>query len=251
MEGAYNALAAYYDHLGDHIDYQRYAQAAIELNQRYGEGKSGLFLDLACGTGSIGIELAKLGIEVIAVDGSEEMLSVAREKSLSGGLDILYLCQDMRELDLYGTVDMAVCGVDSLNYLVTLKDLEKCFSLVHNFLEPGGLFFFDMNTKRKFEQVYGDNSYVFEDDGVFCVWQNSYNAKTGCCDFYLSLFSEDEDGRYCREDEYHRERCYSDRTIINALKKCGFEMIGVYSDLEFTPSDKDDLRMFFAAKAIK
>lgn len=251
MDTAYNALAAYYDHLGDHIDYKKYAESASFLLKEYGEGNSGLVLDLACGTGSIGLELAELGMEVIAVDGSSSMLQQAREKAMDRGRDILFLCQDMRQLDLYGTVDMAVCGVDSLNYLTKLGDLESCFSLVHNFLEPGGIFFFDMNTKEKFQKVYGDNSYVFEDDGVFCVWQNSYNEKRGTCDFYVSVFSEDEDGRYIREDELHRERCYSQATVKRLLEKCGFEIIGVYSDLDFSPSQKNDLRTFYAAKAKK
>lgn len=251
MEMAYNALAAYYDHLGEHIDYKRYAEAAVELNSRYGEGKSGLVLDLACGTGSIALELDKMGVEVIAVDASGEMLLQAREKASEAGADILFLCQDMRELDLYGTVDMAVCGVDSLNYLTSSKDLEKTFALVHNFLEPGGIFFFDMNTKEKFKTVYGDNSYVFEDDGVFCVWQNDYNEKRSTCDFYVTLFSEDEDGKYFREDEHHREKCYSQKTVVSLLEKCGFEILGVYKDLDFTPSEKDDLRTFYAVKAIK
>ncbi len=251
MDRAYNALAAYYDHLGEHIDYKRYAEAAKELLFEHGEGTSGLVLDLACGTGSIALELDRLGMEVIAVDASSEMLNQAREKASEAGADILFLCQDMRELDLYGTIDMAVCGVDSLNYLTSVKDLEKCFSLVHNFLEPGGVFLFDMNTKEKFKTVYGNNSYVFEEDGVFCVWQNDYNEKRGTCDFYVTVFSEEEDGRYYREDECHREKCYSHRTVINLLKKCGFEVLGTYSDLYFEPSKKDDLRTFFAAKAIK
>lgn len=251
MDRAYNALAAYYDHLGEHVDYKRYAEAAKELCTKYGEGTSGLVLDLACGTCSIGLELDRMGMEVIAVDASSEMLLQAREKASEAGADILFLCQDMRELDLYGTIDMAVCGVDSLNYLTSTKDLERCFSLVYNFLEPGGVFFFDMNTKEKFKTVYGDNSYVFEDDGVFCVWQNDYNERRGTCDFYVTIFTEEKDGRYCRRDEHHREKCYSKKTVISLLEKCGFEVLGAYRDLDFAPSEKDDLRTFFAAKAIK
>lgn len=251
MKNAYSALAAYYDRLGEHIDYEKYAKTAIMLNEKYGEGKSGLTLDLACGTGSVATCLAKAGCEVIAVDSSSEMLFEAREKASEEGLDILYLCQDMRELDLYGTIDLVVSAVDSMNYLTTTKDLEKTFSLVHNFLEPGGIFFFDMNTKKKFEEVYGNNSYVFEDDGVFCAWQNDYNEKTGICRFYVTVFEENEDGEYSRDDECHKERCYSFATVKKLLEKCGFDIIGVYSDLDLTPSSGNEMRSFFVAKAIK
>ncbi len=250
MAFEYSYLAKYYDILGDHIDYAGYSDFADRLNKKYGEGKSGIALDLCCGTGEISLCLDKLGYDVIGVDSSVQMLSVAREKS--EGKNILYLCQDMRELDLYGTVDLVVSALDSLNYLTSSQELEKVFSLVHNFLEPGGIFIFDLNSKKKFEEVYADNSYVFEEEDVFCTWQNSYNKKSGICDFYITIFNQNSDGSYSRQDEFHREKYHSDRTVTKLLSKVGFDIIGRFSTYnECMPSDGDELRTFYVAKAIK
>ena len=189
MADKYTALAYYYDALGEHMDYREYALFVHRYNKEYGKGKSGIALDLACGTGSMTLELDSLGYDTIGVDGSPEMLDVAREKS--EGREILYLCQDMRELDLYGTVDIVTCTLDSLNYLTSTKELSAVFALVNNFLEEGGLFIFDLNTEYKFKNIYGNNSYVFEDQGVFCTWQNEYVEKSGKCKFCVSVFEED------------------------------------------------------------
>ena len=250
MAFEYSYLAKYYDILGEHIDYKKYAEFADSINKKQGGGTSGIALDLCCGTGAISLCLDSLGYDVIGVDISPDMLSVAKEKSEER--NILYLCQDMRELDLFGTVDLVVSALDSLNYLTKKSDLEKVFHLVHNFLEPGGIFVFDLNSKLKFEKVYAENSYVFEEEGIFCVWQNSYNKKSGICNFYVTIFSENEKSYYSRQDEFHKERYYSDSSVSALLKKAGFEIIGKYSDCsESSPSDGGELRTFYAARAIK
>lgn len=248
MAEKYTALAYYYDGLGEHIDYGRYAEFVDGHNKRSGKGKSGIALDLACGTGTMALELDALGYDTIGIDGSVEMLDVAREKS--AGRNILYLCQDMRELDLYGTVDLVSCTLDSLNYITSTKELSSVFALVNNFLEEGGIFVFDLNTEYKFSHVYGNNSYVFEDEGVFCVWQNEYNEKNGKCNFCVSVFEEDEDGKYYRTDEYHTEKCHKRKTVEKELKKCGFELLGVYSDFNNNPAEETDPRHFYVARNI-
>ncbi len=250
MSESYTALAGFYDVLGEHLDYSEYAAFAHRHNKEQGKGTSGIALDLACGTGSMALELSSLGYDTIAADASPDMLEVARDKAADAKKNILFLCQDMRELDLYGTVDLVTCTLDSLNYLESTKDLSLVFSLVNNFLEEGGIFVFDVNTERKFREIYGENSYVFEDEGVFCTWQNYYNEKSGKCNFALSIFTECEDGRYERSDEYHTEKCHKEKVIERELKKCGFEILGKYSDFKDTPAAWEDMRHFYVVRNV-
>ena len=133
--------------------------------------------------------------------------------------------------------------------------MKKCFSLVHNYLDPDGVFVFDVNTPYKFENIYSDNAYILEDEidgaSVYCGWQNKYEAGSGICDFYLTLFSEDEDGRYIKEEEHQRERMYSLETLKNALESAGFEFLGAFSDYEFSDMSERDERWYIAARAKK
>ncbi len=249
----YSAIAAVYDKLNKELDYSTWADFLEECFRRYGTGESGLVLDLACGTGRMTRELAARGYDMIGVDGSADMLNEAYS---AGGEGILYLLQDMRELELYGTVGATVCCLDSLNYLLDIKDLKKVLSLVHNYSDKNGLFVFDMNTPYKFENVYADNAYVLEDEqdgegAIFCGWQNFYDPESCLCDFYLSVFTEDEDGRYIREDEHQIERCYTRQEVEGLLKECGFCLLGVFSDLDFgAPKDCAE-RWYFVARAEK
>ncbi len=249
----YGAIADIYDKLNAEIDYGTWADFVEKHFDRYLTERPSLVLDLACGTGSMTVELASRGYDMIGVDGSEEMLSVAYERS--AGKNILYLLQDMRRFELYGTVGAVTCCLDSLNYLTENGDMEACFATVHNYLEPDGLFLFDMNTPYKFEKVYGDNSYILEDvsDGAaaYCGWQNDYDRETRLCRFYLSVFREDEDGRYRREDEQQCERCYSMREIREALVNTGFEFLSVSADYDFCEVGENTERWYFAARCKK
>ena len=189
---------------------------------------------------------------MIGVDGSSDMLN---EAYMQGAEGILYLLQDMRELELYGTVGATVCCLDSLNYLLDKNDLRKTFALVHNYSDPDALFLFDMNTPYKFENIYADNAYVLESEdeygAVYCGWQNFYDSESKICDFYLSVFKEDEDGRYLREDEQQRERCYTKEEILDALAASGFELIDIYKDYEFGAPEQTTERWYFVARAKK
>ena len=141
--------------------------------------------------------------------------------------------------------------VRGLQQVLDEKDLGKVFSLVHNYSDPDALFMFDMNTPYKFENVYSDNAYILEDEGIFCGWQNFYDEKSGICDFYLSVFSEDEDGVYTRADEHQREKCYSLDTVKRLLAENGFEILGVYSDFDFGQISENTERWYFVARAKK
>jgi SAM-dependent methyltransferase len=255
----YTAIARIYDKLNADISYKKWADFVEASFDKYLGARPELVLDLACGTGSMALEMASRGYDMIGVDGSEDMLNVAYERSFGKG--ILYLCQDMRSFELYGTVGAVLCCLDSINYLLSEEDVKRTFSLVHNYLDPDGLFLFDMNTPFKFENIYSDNAYILEDEmiyegedkpsAVFCGWQNQYDKESGVCDFYLSVFSEDEDGKYYREDEHQRERCYTLEAVKRLLSESGLELVGCFADFDFNaPADTTE-RWYFAAIARK
>lgn len=252
MEKQYGALAGFYDALNADFDYDAYVaylDAQIKKHQRC---NSSLLLDLACGTGKMTFLLRDRGYDMTGIDISEDMLSVARDISCENGIeDILWLCQSMQDFELYGTVDACVCCLDSLNYLTNLADLKKCFSLVHNYLIPDGVFVFDINTPYRFKNVYGQNAYILESEGALCAWQNDFNEKSGICRFYLSVFEENEDGTYSRFDEVQREKCYSMTQILNALKACGFEVLEIHGSLEGAPATENDEKWYFTVRNIK
>lgn len=250
----YEAVARVYDKLNAEVDYKTWADFFEKCFEKYLKARPELVLDLACGTGRMTRELAARGYDMIGVDGSEDMLSEAMYSYEREG--ILYLLQDMREFELYGTVGAVVCCLDSINYLLTEDDLRATFATVHNYLDPDGLFIFDVNSPHKFKNVYGDNAYVLEDEdeegrAVFCGWQNSFDEERGICDFYLSIFEEDEDGAYIRSDEHQRERCYSLDVLKKALESTGMEFLGVFSDFEFSKIKDTDDRWYIVARAIK
>ena len=249
----YNAIAGVYDKLNADIDYVSWADFFENCFDRFLGKKPTLILDLACGTGRMTRELSSRGYDMIGVDGSEDMLMEAYSSGTEG---ILYLLQDMRSFELYGTVGAVVCCLDSLNYLLSEEDVSKTFSLVHNYLDPDGLFIFDVNSPYKFESIYGDNAYILEGENgdgglIYCGWQNEFDKESGICDFYLSVFEENEDGSYFRADETQKERCYSPDTLVKLLESNGFEPLGVYGDFDLSlPREKTE-RLYIVARAKK
>ncbi len=251
----YGAIAHIYDIFNGDVDYESWADFAEGCFEKFLPERPELVLDLACGTGILTAILAERGYDMTGIDLSPEMLSVARENCPE---DVLLLLQDITAFELYGTVGAVLCSLDSLNHLTKKGQLERCFSLVHNYLDPDGLFIFDMNTPARFEKEYGKNSYQLEaedEDGcaVFCNWQNDYSEKRGICRFSLSVFTEKEAGSeiYSRRDEEWSERCYTRAEIEEKLKNAGFEICGVFGNTKFKRAAKSDSKMYFAARAIK
>lgn len=246
----YEKLAPFYDRLNTEVDYSLWSRYFIEAMQNHSIAPGELVLDLGCGTGNLTLPLLQAGYDVIGVDISPEMLSEARDKCADEGYFPLLLCQDMTEFELYGTVKAALCCLDSFNYLTEDGDLEKTFALLRNYVEPDGLLFFDVNTPRKFEEVYGNESYILEDDNVFCGWQNDFDPETRLCTFHLTFFEQQKSGLWKRSEETQTERCYTPEHIRQTLAASGFELLAHLGDLAGKPADEDDHRHYYLCKRI-
>lgn len=242
----YQDFAYLYDALQQDVPYEEFAAYYVEIMKKFNNEK-GLCLDLGCGTGNMTMLLDSMGFEMIGVDSSVDMLEVAREKAMEDGRNILFLNQDMTSFELYGTVGAVVSTLDCVNYVTDENALLEVFKLVNNYLDPEGLFIFDINSPYKLEHILGDNTYVSDDEDIFYSWQNSYDKKTKICTFDLTFFEKDKD-MYYRYDETHYERAYSVDEIKKLLTKAGLEVVGVYDNLTFNPPNEKSERIFFVAR---
>ncbi len=243
----YGVFAAFYDALTGDVDYAAWADYLLALFARYGSHPHTV-LDLACGSGSLSLELTQRGAEVIGVDGSPEMLATAREKAADAERDILFLCQDMCCLDLYGTVDGAVCLLDSLSHVLETADLQEIFRRLGLFIAPDGLLIFDVNTPHKHEVTLGDNDFVLEEEEFLCTWRNRYLPSRREVAMELDFFLRREDGGYDRYTDRVRERAYSMQTWKNLLAQAGFDLLGVYGEQSIEPPAADADRWVFVAR---
>ena len=245
--GKYLDFAYIYDKLTCDVNYDETASYIENIFERFSNNKPKLVADLACGTGTMCLKLDEKGYDMIGVDFSENMLDVALKKS--EGKNILYLNQDICDFELYGTVDAFLCLLDSVNHITDKEKLEKMFSLANNYLNPEGLFIFDVNTKYKFENILADNIYTYDTDDIYYVWENEYNKKDRLCDFYLTFFVNDNDV-YNRIDEYHCEKCYTEKELEKIAAKTGFKVLGKYDELTFKKIVKTTERIFYVLKKI-
>ena len=250
MNGGYEALAPVYDRLNRDVDYTAWAEFIKENFRRFSAlpHEPSLLLDIGCGTGSMTLALADAGYDMTALDLSEDMLSVAAERARKENKSILFLQEDMTDFELYGTVDGVVCALDGINHLTDTGLLIDCFTTVARYLNPGGLFCFDVNTPHKFKTQYADNDYLLEQDGAVCCWSNRLSAKGNICDFYLTVFEEQENGLYKRTDGVQRERCYSKRTLEKCIREAGLEVVSFTDSFNFTEPVKDALRWYFTCR---
>ncbi len=242
----YQDFAYLYDALQKDVPYKEFADYYEKIMEKFG-GEKGLCLDLGCGTGNMSMELSSRGFDMIGVDSSLDMLNVAREKAYNEERNILYLNQDMTQFELYGTVNTVVSTLDCVNYITDEKALLEVFKLVNNYLDPKGLFIFDINSAYKLEHILGNNTYVSDDEDIFYSWQNSFDKENKICTFDLTFFEKDEDCYY-RYDETHFERAYSVEEITNLLTKSGLEVVGIYDNLTFNPPGEKSERIFFVAR---
>lgn len=241
----YRNFSQYYDNLTFNVDYKKradYIQSVLSLYSH----DWGLTLDLACGTGSLTLELKRRGVDIFGIDGSYEMLSQAMDKAYDEELQILFLCQQMEKLDLYGTIDTCICTLDSLNHITEKEKLQKVFDRVALFMNPDGTFVFDVNTVFKHQHILANNTFVYDTDSVYCVWQNSLK-ENNIVSIDLDLF-EREGEAYHRSSEHFKERAYEIDELTKMLKQSGFEVEAVYHDMTTEPLRDDSDRAVFVAR---
>ena len=243
---AYDALASSYDGLMAGGSYRRRA-AFLERRLKKSAVPVRTVLDLACGTGTIACLLARRGYEVLAADGSEEMLTQAAAKAAALDRPPLFLHQDMTRLRLAQPVDAAVSTLDSLNYLTRERDLQETFRRVRRWLRPGGLFLFDLNTPYKFRRMDGQ-LYMDETEESVCVWRTFFSEKKQICTYQVDLFRLRPDGAWDRQWEEHRERAWSEEDIRRCLLQAGFTAVSVSGDLTDRPPELNEDRWQFQAE---
>lgn len=230
---AYTSFAAVYDTFMDNVPYEEWGQYLHSLLEEYGI-EDGMVLDLGCGTGTMTEFLASLGYDMIGVDNSEDMLEIALEKKLKSGHDILYLCQDMREFELYGTVRAIVSICDSINYITEPTELRQVFHWVSNYLDPDGIFIFDFNTEYKYREVLGDCTIAESREECSFIWDNYYYEEEKINEYELSLFVREEElsknGQdiYQRYQETHFQRSYTLESVKVLLKEAGMRFLAAY-----------------------
>lgn len=245
--GQFTVLAEYYDRLNgaDHKGYADFVKRVFEL---YGTGKENILLDLGCGTGAMTLELAKLGYDMIGADISPDMLSQASERAYDAEESILFLLQDMRSFELYGTVQGIVCANDGINYLTEKEDVLKCFSLIRNYLEPDSVFIFDVNSEYRFNEVFAKRDFFIDDGDVCMGWKSQMHKKSGICEFFLSVFTENEDGSYQRLNEIQREKLWTDDELDQMLTQSGLEKLAVFSGFDMKTAKENDEKRFYVVK---
>ncbi len=242
---AYHALAVSYDRLTNDVDYRKTVSFYKQIMQREGVCPR-TAVDLACGTGSVAILLAQDGLQVTAVDLSPEMLTVAQQKAQHLSSPPLFVCQPLQELYLPRGVDLAVCALDSLDYITDPTDCEKAIQRVYKALNPGGLFIFDVNTPEKLRAMDGQ-VFLDEDDDVYCVWRGSFDEESNICSYGMDLFQR-QGNVWQRSFEEHQEYAYSQAQLTAYLRKAGFNRIRFYGDCRFTPPQEGEQRIYFSAR---
>lgn len=243
----YKRFADIYDTLTHDINYIKWADYLQSAFLKF-EIKPKLVLELGCGTGSMAIELSKRNYEMIALDSSIDMLAKAYKKAQENNVDVLFLNQDMRNFELYGTVDVVVCLLDSLNYITSLDNVKKVFKLVNNYLNPGGIFIFDVNSPYKLSKVLGNETFYELGEEISWIWESTYDSHDKITTFDLTFFVKQQNGMYERFDEIHQEKAYYSEDIKNALEYSRLKLLGEYGDLSFNPPQEDEERIFYIAQ---
>lgn len=248
--GNYNNFSPFYDIFTYDVDYKKRADYIIKIFEKFNK-KPTLLLDFACGTGNFSVQFAKMGIDVIGVDSSEGMLSLAMDKNAHLKNDVLYLNQRGSELDLFGTVDGAVCCLDSLNHITDKAELQKTLSKISLFLEPDRLFVFDMNTPYKHKEVLADSSYRIKKKGVECFWKNTLLDDGVTVEIELSFTYKT--GIFKRETvcEKITEKAYTENEISEMLSSAGLKLEAVYGENTFSAPKENSERNVYVARKVK
>lgn len=247
---AYEGFASVYDEFMEETDYAMWTAYLYKIWEKENCNPK-LIADLGCGTGNVSQILAKQGYNMIGIDFSEEMLAEAKKKAEAENLDILYLLQDMREFELYGTVNCIISLYDSLNYILEEDELLQVFRLVNNYLHPKGIFIFDLNTEYKFKYLLAQNSFGETREDAAYIWENYYDEQQKINEFYMNFFIKQKDGKYERKEEYHYEKAYNIPTIKRLLEQSGLQLSAIYDAYTFEPPKEDSQRIYVVAREVQ
>ncbi|WP_305767271.1 class I SAM-dependent DNA methyltransferase [Candidatus Epulonipiscium viviparus] len=245
---AYQNFAAVYDEFMEDVQYDRWYKFIVDVMAE-NNVTAEIVCDLGCGTGTMCEKFAADGVETIGIDSSLEMLSVARESAEE--LNILYLNQEMANFELYGTVNLIYSTCDSVNYVLEEDELLKVFRLVNNYLEPQGLFVFDISTKNKYKNLLADKTFVNQVDGAAYIWENYYDEEEQVNEFAVTFFVEEDDGRYRKTEEWHYQRAYEVEQIQAMLETAGLKVLGIFDDYTKEPYTDQTIRATFVAQEIE
>lgn len=260
---AYQDFAYVYDEFMDETPYEMWCERIDALIKKYGvtkperdvkdtlESEKNLVVDLGCGTGTLTELLYQKGYDMVGIDNSESMLYVAMEKKTESESEILYLHQDMRELELYSTVGTIVSVCDSINYILEEKELLDVFSLVNNYLYPGGIFIFDFNTEYKYHHVIGDTVIAENREDCSFIWENYYDETTCINEYDVTIFEKEENGLFRRFTETHLQKGYTVETILSLLEKAGLSVVEVMDADTNEAVTKMSERVYVVAKEVQ
>lgn len=243
-KSGYGDFAEAYDALTFNVPYDEIAEYYNEILCSLTKGKR--LLDMGCGTGNLTVRMAKLGFDVIGQDASTEMLTIASAKS-SG---IRWICQDMAQTELAVPVDVIISTLDSVNHLESAEEMERCFRAAAKNLDKGGIFAFDVNTVFKHREILGSNTFVYDVDGVYCVWQNEFDPQDNGVNIELDLFFENDEGVYVRGYESFREVAVSEEELQCMLERSGFQIVEIWEYLTHSISDNKSEKLMIVAKKL-
>ena len=247
MEESYESFAGVYDLFMDNIDYPAWCTYLTGILKEYGI-EDGLIAELGCGTGSMTELLAAEGYDMIGIDNSPDMLEVAQEKRVESGLDILYLMQDMREFELYGTVRAVVSICDCMNYILEEEDLLEVFCLANNYLDPGGIFVFDLNTPYKYREILGDSVIAENREECSFIWENTFYEEDGVNEYDLTIFRKEEDDLYRKYEETHFQKAFEPERVKELIREAGMEFVAEYDAFTREAPKSDSERLYFIAR---
>lgn len=257
-DSPYDDLAEIYDHFQREIDPVKWADYLDKIIRRYGpgkgDGKNGrlLLCDLGCGTASVSIEMNRRGYDVIGIDESMQMLEKAREKSKAADADILFLCQDITQFELFGTVDVFLCLLDTVNHLTRKSALQNMLSQFKNYLNPGGLFIFDAATPAHLQKTLGNHFFYTVEEDYALLWENRFSARTRVSTSDLTLFRKTDKDVYHRFDGQIKERVYTEAEIHESLEQAGMKPIARYGELSFEePADQETREFYIAVRPVQ
>lgn len=246
---SYNVFSLFYDSFTNDVNYSQRSEYVLSLFKKFDKVPS-LMLDLACGTGNFSVQFAKQGIDVIGVDISEDMLNVALKKNIYLEKPVMYICQPAEELELYGTVDGAVCMLDSLNHITDFENFKKAISNVSLYLEPERLFIFDINTPYKHRTILGNNSFKLKHKNIRCNWYNSFREEDNTVTVHLDFVERTGILKKQVYTEEFCERAYTDEEIKKALSECNFEILAIYGENTYKEPKPDSQRNIYVTRRV-